>query len=157
MSDYLRGRTVIMTKERARSIKPILQWIKEASTREKIRLQAIRILKEIEGIVDWRQLSLSRSEMDLLTFVFTEFPDGTVEPGRQLSLFSSLEEPIRVLGEIPRRAPEPKPALKSELTAEEQKERDETVSKLGYQPKPPAYFDAIFKKRAEDEEEKQNE
>lgn len=77
MGNYLRGQSAIITKERADSIRPILEWIKGASTRKKIRIQAATILREIEGIKDYKQVILTKGETDLLNFIYTEFPEGS--------------------------------------------------------------------------------
>jgi len=153
LRDHLRGKSVVITKERARSIRPILLWIKEISTRQKVKLQAASILKEIEGIVDYKQVILTRGEADLLTFIYSEWPAGVDPEGKQLSLFSQTSESTRTIREIPRRVPEEKPVLKTKLTEEEQAERDETISRLGYEPKPTSYFEDILMRKREPEEE----
>lgn len=163
MRDRLKGKSVVITKERARSIRPILLWIKKISTRQKIRFQAASILKEIEGIEDYKQVILSRGEADLLTFVFSEWPEGVDPEGKQLSLFSQTSESTRTIREAPKfatgHAPsgekvdipiieevkEEPPSLKAKLTEREQEERDETIRRLGYEPKPTSYFEDIMR------------
>jgi len=82
---YLKGRSVFITKDRADRFRPILKWIRRSAPGKKEQLQASRILREIEGIKEHKQIVLPKGEFDMLTFIATEFPDG-VETGRQLGL-----------------------------------------------------------------------
>ena len=78
----------MVSKERADSIRPILRWIKEDAPRKREREQAAKILRELEGIKDWKQVMLTRGETEMLNFVFREFPEGVGgSEGRQLDLF----------------------------------------------------------------------
>ena len=85
LRDTLRGHSYLFTKDKADSIRPILRWIKADAPRVRERKQAANILREIEGVKDWKQVILPRGEAELLSFVFTEFPGG-VEPGKQIKL-----------------------------------------------------------------------
>lgn len=148
-----------MSKDRADSLRPILRWVKEAAPRQRERKQAAGILREIEGIKDWKQIVLTRGEAELLGFIVKEFPEGgAVE--RQLPLFDLRERGEVVLGTIERRRTgtspsgeevelptpmkslNPDPVLKTELTPGEQAERESTVSKPRYEPKSEAYWNA---------------
>jgi len=129
-----------MTKERASSIRPILRWIKSAASRKRERVQAANILKEIEGIKDWKQIVLTRGEAELLSFVYEEFPEGAGETGEQLSLFSLLKVPKEFHPSTPVQAKEEKPTLKTSLTTEEQEERDTSLEAGRYEPLPQSHW-----------------
>lgn len=140
--DILDNRVAYFTKDKADSVRPILKWIKEAASRKRERTQAANILREIHGIQDWKQVQLTRGEAELLSFVQEEFPGGvSIERGRQLSLFSILEKPE---GPRPKTISlvekETKPVLRTDLTAEEQKEREETLRTGSYEPKSSDYW-----------------
>lgn len=149
MRDILKGTSVTVTEERATRIKPILKWIKEGAPRKRERDQAARILKGIEGIKDWRQVILTRGEVELLVFVEAEASEVVGEKSSQLSLFSLLDRPTATASRVPK-VVEEGPVLKTELTKEEQEERDETIGRLGYKPKPQSYFEAEMRARREE-------
>ena len=73
----------MISKERADSVRPILRWIKEGASRGKEREQAASILRKIEGIKDYKQVILTKGETELLSFIYTEFPEGVVEGKQQ--------------------------------------------------------------------------
>lgn len=77
MSD-IRGRSHIIRKERADSVRPILRWIKKSSSRKKVRDESASILRKLEGINDWKQVILTRGEEELLSFVYNEWPEGSM-------------------------------------------------------------------------------
>ena len=85
MGDELKGISVVIRQERADSIRPILKWIKEGAPRKRERTQAASILREIVGVKDYKQLILTRGEVELLNFIYTEFPEG-VTTEEQLKL-----------------------------------------------------------------------
>ena len=90
MGHYLlKGRSVFITKDRADRFRPILKWIRRNAPGKKEQLQASRILREIEGIKEHKQIILPSGEFGMLTFIATEFPEG-VETGKQLR-FPTLE------------------------------------------------------------------
>ena len=76
-----------MTKDKADSIRPILRWISREAPRKRERTQAIHILREMEGIRDYKQMIISRGEAEMLGYIYNEFPEGvpTAEE-RQLRL-----------------------------------------------------------------------
>lgn len=137
----LRGRSYVMTREKARSILPILKWIKEAATRSRERVQAGNIIKKIQDIERMRQVILTKGEAELLSFIYTEFPQGVPpEEGKQLEMFTmkDFDEPTRFGASlVPRwkeqglpppteKSERQKPALKKVLTPEELAEVDTT-------------------------------
>ena len=144
MRDKLRTTALTISREKAISIRPILRWIKEGAPRARERLQATRILREIEGVENYKQILLTRGEAELLSFVFTEFPEG-VEPERQLELFTSSPAPFPVRKPVEGET-STKLGLKTKLTAEEQAERDLTIGGLGYKPKSESYWQNELKK-----------
>jgi len=131
-------RTLVISEERARKVRPILRWIKEAAPRKREREEAAGALRAIEGVKGNKQISLSRGQEEMLLFVFEEFPETTQE-AKQLTLWGPEEEyrltypavgkikpivrPIDKL-DIPKHPGSKKPVLKKELTAEEQAERE---------------------------------
>jgi len=120
----------MVTSERARGMRPVLKWIKEAAPRKKERETASRLLRELEGIKETKQLLLSKYEADMFLFILTEFPSG-VEDEKQLSLFSLLE-PTTTVTHLGVNRPKQLPELKTELTKEEQDERESAgLSRLG--------------------------
>lgn len=160
--NYVRGHTYFLSKERADSMRPILRWIKKDAPRTRERSQATRILREIEGIKEHKQILLSRGEAEMLAFIIKEFPEG-VGVERQLELqFSFGTAPVTRLSEAPQsyghtpsgepvELPEPsvralpKPELKSELTSEEEAERAEALKRARYEPKPDSYYEKRLK------------
>ncbi len=150
----IRGRTILISRETAASLKPILRWVVEASPRQREKSQASSILRKIEGISDWKQILLTRGEEDLLGFIRTEFPEGAAtEEGRQLDLFTTRDffteshELIQNPWWKEKGMEEPLPKEKREITkfkktlsAEEQAERDFTIQQSRYQPKSEQYW-----------------
>jgi len=86
----LKGKPFIMTRERANGIRPILEWIEKEAPRQRERSQATSLLKDIRGISDWKQLMLTRREVEMLSFIFAEFPEGS-RLNQQLELFKEEE------------------------------------------------------------------
>lgn len=121
--DKLRKRSFVITKDRARSIRPVLNWIKEDAPRKSERVLATKLLEHIEGVRDIKQILLSKGEAELFMFVMTEFPTvGDTE--KQLSMFDlhKIGRPeVVVLPYTPNFRS--KPTLKQELTKEEQNSR----------------------------------
>lgn len=171
MGNLLKGSSIVFTKGKADSFRPILRWIKADAPRKREREQASRILREIEGIKDWKQVILSRGEAELLNFIATEFPEGArvEEQIKQLELFpkgltesacairvepkyygTSISGEIIELPNPPKREKVVGPKLKKVLTSQEQEERDSTISKLGYKLKPDSYWDAELKARGQE-------
>lgn len=131
MRDRLRGKSVTISRERANSIRPILRWIKEGASRKRERMQAASILEEIEGISAWKQVILTKGEAQLLSFIYTEFPEG-VEVEKQQRLFPQEAAKTVVIAVHPKLAREEKPQLKGVLTREEQDEREKAgLTRLG--------------------------
>lgn len=81
----------IITEDRARSVRPILRWIKEGAPRKRDREEASSILRAIEGVKDKKQVFLTRGQSDLLSFIYEEFPETTFV-STQLDLFSPTED-----------------------------------------------------------------
>jgi hypothetical protein len=76
---------VIVSKDHADQLKPKLKWLIDTTSKKEYRLQARRILAEIEGIKDWKQISITKRERQLLTAVQTAFPEeSATNEGRQL-------------------------------------------------------------------------
>ena len=153
MRDYSRSKSFQVTSDRARGMRPVLRWIKESAPRKKERNTAYRLLQELEGIREVKQLLLNKDESEMFLFVLTEFPSG-VESERQLSLFSLLEPTTTLTGSGVRK-PKAPPVYRTELSEEEQAERDETVGRLGYQPQPDSFFTAKMIKRGQQEEKEE--
>lgn len=139
--DITRSHMAYFSKEKASSIRPILKWIKEGAPRKREREQAAKILKEIEGIKDWKQVQLTRGEAELLNFITEEFPDGAGESGRQLSLFSLFKEPEEVRIVVPPIPKKERPVLKTDLSEEEQAERDSSLEAGRYEPLPASHWE----------------
>ena len=144
-SNYLKGRAVTVSEDSANSTRPILKWIKEAAPRTRERVQASSLLRKFEGVKGWKQILLTKGEVELLEFIYTEFPEGAPpEEGRQLELISSslFEDFTHGEGTTFRKIKMPKapPILKKNLTPEEQAERDATLEASRYQTKPDSAF-----------------
>lgn len=158
MGDILKKRSFIVTKERAKRVRPILRWIKEGAPHVRDRRLASHLLDETSGIEEFKQLLLPKDEADLLLYVMTEFPEG-VDEGKQLKM--DLSPTVTVITDprmsqskqiLPSPSTKPaiaRPVLKTELTAEEKAERQETISSLGYKPKPDSVFNKILRERSE--------
>lgn len=85
MRDSVEGKSFVISKEKAEVYVPILKWIKEGAPRVRERRDAAAVLREFKGIKDWKQVILSRGEMEMLRFVMEEFPEGSML-GKQLKL-----------------------------------------------------------------------
>lgn len=128
----------IITEDRVRSVRPILRWIKEGAPRKRDREEAADILRAIEGVKEKKQVFLTSSQSNLLSFIYEEFPETTFV-STQLDLFSPTEDflmrqkserRIKTATYKPKEknlpgthAMKAKPKPKEVLTEEEQQER----------------------------------
>ena len=130
-------KTLVISEERARKVRPILKWIKEGAPRKRERDEAAGALRALEGITGTKQISVTRGQEDMILFVFDTFPETTFA-ATQLSMFSPTEEfnlthpttgkvrPIkRLIDElnIPKHEGLKRPVLKKEFTEEDRLER----------------------------------
>jgi hypothetical protein len=94
----------IMSEQHAEDIKPVLKWIIKDAPRKREREEAKAILREIQNISGgWKQIGLTRSELQLLETVHKAFPEGAPsETGKQLELFhtSPVDRPATI-GQFP--------------------------------------------------------
>ncbi len=93
-----------MTKNHADSLKPVLNWIVEATPDIKVAVTARSLLREIKGIETWKQIRLTKPEMSLYKQVTLAFPEGATPEGHQFELFGKVPSSHtiveRELGEI---------------------------------------------------------
>ncbi len=92
---------MFMSKEHADSLKPVLQWVSGEAPRLRERVLARSLLAKMRGIETWKQLGLTKREMELYKVVTLAFPEGAIPEGTQLK-FEGLESSIvreRYLGE----------------------------------------------------------
>lgn len=73
----------IISKDHADNLRPIVKWVHEAAPRKKLRIAAASLLPKLSGIKDWKQVSLSRAESDLLDNIDTTFTGGSIGEGKQ--------------------------------------------------------------------------
>lgn len=128
-------RSHVITEEKAKGVRKVLRWIKEAAPRKREREEAESLLRVLEGVRGTKQILLTRGQEEMLSFITEEFP--ITEPV-QLSLFSPQEEhymsqaptqrrvpskSIRPDQKLPGPHPITKPRLKGELTEEDKEAR----------------------------------
>jgi len=85
-----RGNLIVMDKERADAIRPILRWIKSAAPRKIDRKDAADMLREMEGLQGWKQLVLTTRELQMLDFIYKEYPE-VINPVKEKQLELPLE------------------------------------------------------------------
>lgn len=131
-------RSYVVTEERARNVRPVLRWVKEAAPRKRERDEATGLLKLLTGVKASKQILLTKGQEEMLLFIFDEFPE-TVEVPVQMTMWDPTEEyriglsthtrPGRVMGArpelpLPKREVIERPELKTTFTEEEQDERE---------------------------------
>ena len=66
----------MVTNDRVRGMRPVLKLIKESAPRKRERTVAARLIQELEGIREVKQVLLNKEESEMFIFVLTEFPSG---------------------------------------------------------------------------------
>lgn len=89
-----------MSEQHAEGIRPILRWIAKDGPRKREREDAKSLLKQTQGIVKWKQILITRSQLRMLSVIHEAFPEGAApDKGKQLELFHT--SPIEYTGTLP--------------------------------------------------------
>ena len=81
----MREKSWIITEERANSLLPYLRWIGTNATRKKYRIAARSLLGRLEGVKDWKQILVTKTEEEMVAAIYGAFPDSS-RPPKQLKL-----------------------------------------------------------------------
>ena len=83
----IREKSFIISKDRAAHFIPIFEIIAHDAPRKSDRLTGARILRELEGVKDWKQMYFTSKEFSMFEDINRKIPEGLNYEGEQFKLF----------------------------------------------------------------------
>ena len=83
----IREQSIILNKERAAHFIPVFEIIATSAPRKSDRLVGAKILRDLQGIKDWKQIYLSGKELSMFNDINRKLPEGLNYEGEQFKLF----------------------------------------------------------------------
>ena len=76
--------SIIMTKEKAETLRPVLAWLRtDEKTEEGVQRLAADLLRKLRGVNDWESIVVTLKEYKLIHFILDEFPPA-IQPKQEL-------------------------------------------------------------------------